>query len=295
MPRVIGGRYGLVVQGLHAGHGEGGVRRARRSPTPRTASRSASTTTSRTPASTSIRSFSIEPARRRARGVLRARRRRHGRRQQEQREDHRRGCRAATRRATSSTTRTSPARRPSRICASAREPIHAPYLIAVGELRRLPPVRFLDAAGRAAARRTRRDVPAQQPVRGRRGLGPTCRARCSSRSSTSGCASTSSTPRRSRARSASAAASTPSCRPASSPSPACCRARRRSQHIKHSIEKTYGAQGRGGGAPELRGRRRHAGPPVRGAVPATATSTFDRPPIVPDSRARVRARASPPR
>ena len=58
--------------------------------------------------------------RRGARGVLRPGRRRHGRRQQEQRQDHRRGCRAAMRRAISSTIRTNRARRPFRICASAR-------------------------------------------------------------------------------------------------------------------------------------------------------------------------------
>ncbi len=40
-----------------------------------------------------------------------------------------------------------------------------------------------------------------------------------------------------------AAASTRSCRPASSPSPACCRARRRSPSIKEAIEKTYGKRG----------------------------------------------------
>ena len=48
-----------------------------------------------------------------------------------------------------------------------------------GRLRRLPPVRPARADGRARARQARRDVPAQRPVPGRRGVGPPARARCS--------------------------------------------------------------------------------------------------------------------
>ena len=53
-----------------------------------------------------------------------------------------------------------------------------------GQLRRLPPVLVPGAHRRAEVRRARRHLPAQQPLRPGRGLGHSCRARCSSRSST---------------------------------------------------------------------------------------------------------------
>ena len=46
----------------------------------------------------------------------------------------------------------------------------------LGQLRGLPPVRFSRAARHAARGRARRGVPAQQPLRPRRGLGPTARS-----------------------------------------------------------------------------------------------------------------------
>ena len=61
MPRVIGGRYGLSSKDFNPAHGQGGVRRTAQARTHATASPSASTTMSRTPASTLDRDFSIEP------------------------------------------------------------------------------------------------------------------------------------------------------------------------------------------------------------------------------------------
>ena len=93
MPRVIGGRYGLSSQGLHAGAWS-----RRCSTNCKAACRKNGFTVGInddvTPYQPRRRSgFTIEPERRRARGVLRPGRRRHGRRQQEQRQDHRRGRR----------------------------------------------------------------------------------------------------------------------------------------------------------------------------------------------------------
>ena len=118
-----------VLEGFRSGAGQGGVRRVEEAASRRTAF------TVGINDDVTYSSLEVDPAlcdrtrRCRARRVLRPRRGRHGRRQQEQRQDHRRGCRAATRRAISSTIPTSPARRPCRICASARNPIRAPYLI----------------------------------------------------------------------------------------------------------------------------------------------------------------------
>ena len=53
-----------------------------------------------------------------------------------------------------------------------------------GELRRLPPVLLPGAHRHAEGRRARRHLPAQQPLRCRTRSGTSCRARCSSRSST---------------------------------------------------------------------------------------------------------------
>ena len=173
MPRVIGGRYGLSSKDFNPAMAKAVFDELQEAQSRRTASRSASTTMSRTPASTFDPHVRDRAGRRGARGVLRPGRRRHGRRQQEQRQDHRRGCRAATRRATSSTTRTSPARRRSRICASGRGRSSAPYLIQQASFVGLPPVPVsstrLDVLRLAAPRR---HLPAEQPVRAGRGVGP---------------------------------------------------------------------------------------------------------------------------
>ncbi len=131
------------------------------------------------------------------------------------------------------------------------------------------------------------------PLRARTRSGTRCRARCRSRSSTR-----SSTfyvdrrrPGRPRGR-AWAAASTPSCRPASSPSPACCRATRRSPRIKKAIEKTYGKRGDDGRRAQLRGRRRSRSTHLHEVtVPDAATAT----PRAAAAGARRRARLRPQR
>ena len=137
----------------------------------------------------------------------------------------------STRRAISSTTRTSRARRRSRICASARADPRA-----LSDRSRPASSPATSSASRAAwtcCGSPRRAAPSCSTApTGRTRSGTTCRARCSSRSSTRSCASSSSTPPRSPATPGSAAAPTRFCRPASSRSPACCRARRRSRRIK---------------------------------------------------------------
>ena len=165
----------------------------------------------------------------RARGVLRPRLRRHRRRQQEHHQDPRRGRRTCTRRATSSTTRRSRARRPCRTCASGRSRSGPRTWCAQRGLRRLPPVQPARAGRRAGAGPPRRDAAAQRAARRRARCGTRCRARCSSRSSTSTSTSTRSTPAASPARPAWPGRINTCCRPASSRSPACCRATRRSR------------------------------------------------------------------
>ena len=124
--------------------------------------------------------FDIEPPTTRTRRLLRPRRRRHGRRQQEQREDHRRGRRAATRRATSSTTRTSPGAQTISHLRFGPRPIRAPYLIEQANFVACHQFDFLervDVLGRR--RRAPRSCSTVRYGAGR-GVGPRCRARCSS-------------------------------------------------------------------------------------------------------------------
>ena len=111
------------------------------------------------------------------------------------------------------------------------------------ELRRLPPVQLHGAARRAEERRTRRGLPAEQPVRPRRGLGQPAAL-----SAGHDHREEAEVLRHRRGRSGAqtpawAAASTPSCRPASSPSAACCRAKKPSPPSSTAIEKTYGKRG----------------------------------------------------
>ena len=86
-----------------------------------------------------------------------------------------------------------------------------------------------------------------------------------------------------------------SCRPASSRSPACCRATRRSRRSRTSIKKTYGKQGRGGRRAELRRRRPVAGRIcTRSRCPTSVTATARPTAVVaddaPDFVKRVTAR-----
>ena len=67
-------------------------------------------------------------------------------------------------------------------------PIHAPVPGEPGRLRRLPPPRPARHGRRAGLRRGRRDPAAQRPAARRTRCGTPCPGRCSSRSSTSGCA-----------------------------------------------------------------------------------------------------------
>ena len=161
------------------------------------------------------------------RGVLRSRRRRHGRREQELDQDHRRRdgqLRAGLLRLRLEEVRR---RRRFRTCASDRRrfravPVSRASFVGCHQFNFLDRYDVLRVGG--AGRR----VPAERAVRTRRRSGTSCRSRSRNRSSRNGCGSSSSTPTRSRRARAWARASTRSCRRASSRSPACCRATRRS-------------------------------------------------------------------
>ena len=271
-----------VLEGVHPGHGR---RRVRRTGPRAAAARGSPSASSTTSPGTSLRLRPVaghRAARHGARGLLRPRLGRHGRREQEHDQDPRRRGAACTPRATSSTTRRSRARRPCRTCASGRQPIRAPYLVRQAELRRLPPVRVARPGRRARPGGARRDVAAQLPAPAGRGLGRAAAARCRSRSSPRASTSTPSTPTGSPARPAWPGASTPSCRPASSPSPACCRASEAIAAIKEAIEKTYGRRGA-----EVVERNQAAvdqaldGAAPRSRCPSRVTATREPPPPVP--------------
>ena len=99
--------------------------------------------------------FDVEPERRRARRLLRARRAtaRSARTRIRSRSSAKKP--AAMRRAISSTTRRSRVRSPSRICVSARRRFDAPYLIEPRRLRRLSPVQLPRTHRRAETARAR--------------------------------------------------------------------------------------------------------------------------------------------
>ena len=163
---------------------------------------------------------------------------------------------------------TSRAPRRSRICASGREPIRAPYLIARGAASSpATSSSFLDAIDVLRLAAPGADLPAQQPLWRRRRVGPSAalRAAADHRQETALLRH-----RRLEGRArrrGSAAAPTPYCKPAFSPSPACCRGRRRSRGSSTSIEKTYGRKGAERRRAEFRGRRRHAGASARSRDP----------------------------
>ena len=87
-----------------------------------------------------------------------------------------------------------------------------------------------------------------------------------------------------------AAASTRSCRPASSRSRGVLPREEAIEEIKYAIKKTYGKRGESGRPEELRGGRRHAGPPARGegARPRSRRCSTCRPA---GARGRARLRA----
>ena len=123
------------------------------------------------------------------------------------------------------------------------QPIRAPYLVQQASFvgcHQFGLLERVDVLGRAAPT-ARRCCSTARTRRTR--CGTRCRARCRSRSSPSTSTCTRSTPAGSPARSASPGGSTSSCRPASSRSPACCRASEAIERIKAAIAKTYGRRG----------------------------------------------------
>ena len=117
------------------------------------------------------------------------------------------------------------------------------------ELRRLSQLRAPRPGRRARQRGAGRDAAAQLQALAGDGYGMRCRGRSRSRSSPSTSPCTRSTPARSPATSAWPAGSTSCCRPASSPSPACCRAMRRSRASRsRSRRATAGAAPRSSNA-----------------------------------------------
>ena len=91
--------------------------------------------------------------------------------------------RTSTSRATSSTTRRSRGRRPSRTCASGREPIRSTYLIQSASFIGCHQFAVPRASSTCWARRAGRHAAAQQPVRPGGGLGPPAARRAARRSS----------------------------------------------------------------------------------------------------------------
>ncbi len=178
-----------VLEGIHAGDGQGRLRRGWRSRTRRIISPSASMTMSRTPASITMRT-SRPKIRRRVRALFYGLgSRRHGWREQELDQDHRRGY--GQLRAGLFRIRLKEGRRHHHLAPALRSeadsldlPHHA------SELRGLPSVFVPGALRCAESRPAWRDVSAQLAVRPGRGVGPPAAHGPASRSSTRSCAST---------------------------------------------------------------------------------------------------------
>ena len=168
---------------------------------PTTGSRSASTTTSRTRASTYDPTFDIEPPTTVRRDLLRPRLGRNGRREQEHDQDHRRGdagARAGLLRLRLEEVRLADR---CRTCASGRSRSGRRTWCSEARFVGCHQFGFLERVDVLGDGRRRRDAAAQLPARRRTRSGTRCRGRCRSRSSAS--ASTllrRSTPTRSRAR-----------------------------------------------------------------------------------------------
>ena len=188
--------------------------------------------------------------------------------------------RTCTPRATSSTTRRSRARRPCRTCASGRSRSGRRTSCSTRASSAATSsgcsTRSTCSAGRRPARRCCSTAGTRRTRSGMRCRGPS-RSRSSPRASTS----TRSTPARSPARSAWPGGSTSCCRPASSPSPACCRATRRSPGSRRrSRRPTAGAAPRWSNATRRRSTRALEGL-HRIEVPDRVTATRELPPPVP--------------
>ncbi len=226
--------------------------------------------------------FEVEPADIGPRGLLRPGRRRHGRREQELDQDHRRGDRQLG--AGLLRVRLEEVRRGDDLASAVRAAAdRAPYLIvAARRSSRCHQYSFLERYDVLASARAGRRVPAQRAARTRRGLG---RAAVRGPGADRRQAAALLRDRRLRGGArppAWARASTRSCRPASSRSPACCRASEAIAQIKHAIEKTYKKRGdavvqRNFDAVDATLAHLH-----EVAVPASPTASRHVPPPVPD-------------
>ena len=105
-----------------------------------------------------------------------------------------------------------------------KKPIRSTYLISRANFVACHQFSFMERLGRAEGCRSGRGLPAQQPVRPRRSVGQPAALGAAGRSSTKKLKFYVIDAVEVARRPAWAAASTPSCRPASSPSAACCRA-----------------------------------------------------------------------
>ncbi len=282
------------VQGVHPGHGQGRLRRAgsrasaqplhHRHPRRRDAHEPRRT----------IRRFSIEAVGHRASRLLRAWVRTAPSAPTRTRSRSSARRRTTTRRATSSTTRRSPGSVTVSHLRFGPRPIRAPYLIDRRRLRRLPPVRVPRAPRRAGRRRAGRGVPRSTARTGRTRSGSTCPAPVQADDHRQAAA-----PLRHRRRTGSRATTGMGGR-VNTIMQTCFFAisgvlprEEAIAAIKHSIEKTYGKRGEAVVQQELRGRRRHAGAPARGASagrgrPATSSRRLP----VPAGGARVRPAVS---
>ena len=160
-------------------------------------------------------------------------------------------------------------------------PIRAPYLIESANFVACHQCELSRPHRRAAAGRAGRHVPAQQPLRPGRGVGPAAAFVAGADPRQEAAVLRDRRVRRSRARRAWATGSTPCCRPASSPSPACCRATRRSRASSTPSRRATATRA----ATSCAGTSRPSTTRLRICfevrVPAAATSAFVRLPLVP--------------
>ena len=232
-----------VVEGVHAGDGQGGARRARRPRSPKNhfTVGIVDDVTRTEPAGRS--GLRHRARRRRARGLLRPRQRRHGQREQELDQDHRRAHRPA--RAGLLRLRLEEGGRGHRLAPAVRaapDPLHLP------DPRRRTSSPATSSSGSSAPTCSSVAAPGATfllnspfgPDEVWEHLPEQTRRQHRRQGS---CGSSWSTATRWRRRPGSARASTPCCRPASSRSPTSCRSTRRSRAIKDAIVKTYGKRG----------------------------------------------------
>ena len=185
MPMVVGGRYGLASKEFTPAMARAVLDSAGRRAAPQPLHRRDRRRRLPDQPASGRRVLHRGP-RRAAGGVLRARLGRHRGGQQDLGQDHRRGhrpVRPGLLRARLQEVRVGDRLPPADRVAA--DPLHLPDRPGAGHLRRLPPVPLPGPHGRARPGRPRRDLPAQQPLAGRPGLGPPAPSRSSARSSTS--------------------------------------------------------------------------------------------------------------